>query len=89
VAEHLALWDHKLDSLVCLDATADAGVGLTLARYPADRFLRADSDARIDLGGGAALDLYATARPGVSISYGDDWIPLSGKPPPPQSGQLR
>jgi competence protein ComEC len=89
VAEHLALWDHKLDSLVCLDATADAGLGLTLARYPADRFLRADSDARIDLGGGAALDLYATARPGVSISYGDDWIPLSGKPPPPQSGQLR
>jgi competence protein ComEC len=89
VAEHLALWEHKLDSLVQLDSAADAGLGLTLARYPADRFLTADRDMRIDLGGGAALDIYASARAGVSISNGRRWIPISGKPPAPQFGQLR
>jgi hypothetical protein len=89
VAEHLALWDHKLDSLVRLDSAADASIGLTLAHYPADQLVDADRDARIDLGGGAALDLYATPSPGVSISYGQQWIPLSGKPPAPRSGQLR
>jgi competence protein ComEC len=76
VAEHLALWDHKLDSLVRLDSAADPGLGLTLSRYPADIVLDANRDARIDLGGGAVLDVYAAPAPGVSIGYGEQWIQL-------------
>jgi competence protein ComEC len=89
IAEQLAVWDHKLDGVIRLDAAADAGLALTLERYPADRSLDADHDARLDLGGGAVLDVYAWPTRGVSISYGQQWIRLSGTPPAPYPGQLR
>jgi len=38
--------------------------------------LDANRDARIDLGGGAVLDVYAAPAPGVSIGYGEQWIQL-------------
>jgi hypothetical protein len=100
VAAHLAPWEHQLGSVVCLDPAADAGLSLTLARYsPVQRLdTAADGDARVDLGGGAALDIYASdaasgagvtlGQPAASasISFGQVWLPLVGRPPPPISG---
>jgi hypothetical protein len=87
VAEHLALWEHKLDNAINLDAAADAGLGLTLAHYPADQRLNTEQDARIDLGGGAALDVYAYAPESraarVAVSFGNIWLPLFGQRPAP------
>jgi ComEC/Rec2-related protein len=74
VAEHLAVWEHSLDGVVRLDPAAEAGLSLTLARYPPAQRLDVDADARIDLGGGAALDVYAAspavtaAEPGVTAA---------------------
>ena len=39
VAGHLALWEHKLDAAVQLDASAGKALALTLSRYPADQQL--------------------------------------------------
>jgi competence protein ComEC len=88
VADHLALWEHKLDSVLGLDPAAETSLGLTLARYPADQRLSADRDERIDLGGGAVLDVYAHAPDSqaaarASISYGQVWLPLLGHPTSP------
>ena len=44
---------------------------------------------RDDAFGVFGFDIYAAPTPGVSISYGQEWIPLNGKPPAPDSGQLR
>jgi hypothetical protein len=93
VADQLAIWEHKLDCLVRLDPTVDASLGLTLARFPAESRLTADRDARLELGGSAVLDIYAAAdaeaQPAVSVTFGDDWLALSGQPPPPAPNQLR
>jgi hypothetical protein len=97
VADHLAVWEHKLDSVLWLDLAAERGLGLTLARYPADQRSSAEQDERIDLGGGAAMDVYAGARAGqtssrpagglanagVSVSFGRIWQPVLGRPPSP------
>ena len=88
VADHLAVWEHKLDSVVRLDSAAEAGLGLTLARYPADRRINAPAeDDRIDLGGGAALDVYANGADGqtgrqVTVSFGHVWLLILGRSPP-------
>ena len=91
VADHLAVWEHKLDSVLRLDPAADAGLGLTLARYPADRGIFAsDEDERVDLGGGAALDVYANganapdnqAGPQVTVSFGQVWLLVLGPTAP-------
>jgi ComEC/Rec2-related protein len=42
VADHLAVWEHKLDLVVALDDASQAGLAPTLARYPAAGRLRAD-----------------------------------------------
>jgi hypothetical protein len=90
VADHLAVWEHKLDGVVPLDAAAEAGLGLTLARYPADRRINAQTDdERIDLGGGAALDVYANganapngqAGPRATVSFGQLWLLVLAPPP--------
>ena len=84
VADHLAVWEHGLDSVLQLDPAAQAGLGLTLARYPAEQHLDPSVDERIDLGGGVALDIYAPdgqPMPGVSISFGRVYLPLTGGPP--------
>jgi competence protein ComEC len=86
VADHLDVWEHRLDAVLQLDSDAQAGLGLTLARYPAAQQLDAATDARLDLGGGAALDIYAAeaqSSPGVSVSFGRVWLPLAGRPPRP------
>jgi hypothetical protein len=92
VADHLAVWEHKLDNVLQLDAAAESGLGPTLARYPADQRLNAEQDERMDLGGGAVLDVYATApdnprAPRVALSFGTVWLPLFGHPPPPDETQ--
>ncbi|MGI9146964.1 MAG: ComEC/Rec2 family competence protein, partial [Chloroflexota bacterium] len=86
VADCLAVWEHKLHAVLQVDAESQAGLGLTLARYPAERQLDVSEDARVDLGGGAALDIYRPAgqeTPGIAISFGRVWLPLVGSPPAP------
>jgi competence protein ComEC len=56
VATHLAVWEHQLDVLL-LDASAERGVALTLSRYPAGRVSRLEPPARIEVGGGAVLEV--------------------------------
>jgi competence protein ComEC len=55
VADHLALWEHKLDRVVVLDPGAEKALGLTLARYPADELTRASSAAQVPAGPGQTL----------------------------------
>ena len=43
--DHLAVWEHKLDSAVALDAAGSDGLRRVLDRYPADRLL-APADAQ-------------------------------------------
>jgi competence protein ComEC len=79
VAARLAVWEHRLDSVLELDPAAQAGLGLTLARYPAEQHVDAAAGARVDLGGGAGLDVYPSEgqpAPDVSISFGRVWLPL-------------
>ena len=92
VADHLAVWEHKLSAALALDAASDAGLGPTLARYPADQRISAERDARVDLGGGAVLDVYVTASPStetsqVTVSFGQVWLRVLG-PAPPLSSEL-
>jgi hypothetical protein len=87
VADHLAVWEHKLSAALALDAASDAGLGPTLARYPADQRISAERDERVDLGGGAVLDVYATASHSaqtsqVTVSFGQVWLPVLGRSPP-------
>ena len=70
VASHLAVWEHKLDAAVQLDSSSERALALALARYPADERLAPgpDGTAQVDLGGGAALEVWW--RDGrVSVSY--------------------
>jgi hypothetical protein len=86
VADRLAVWEHRLDDVLELDPAARPGLGLTLARYAAQRQLDASTDAHVDLGVGAVLDVYPAdgqPAPGVSISFGRVWLRLVGRPPPP------
>ncbi|HEY0583601.1 MAG TPA: hypothetical protein VGE94_15565, partial [Chloroflexota bacterium] len=70
VADRLALWEHKLDVVVALDAAAEAGLAPALARYPADRQAHGAADRRIDFGGGAVLDIYAASDEEAALSPG-------------------
>jgi competence protein ComEC len=87
VADHLAVWEHKLNTALALDAASDAGLGPTLARYPADQRISADQDDRVDLGGGAVLDVYVTTSSStepsqVTVSFGQVWLRVLGRAPP-------
>ena len=83
VAGHLALWEHKLDAAVQLDASAGKALALTLSRYPADQQLvlsgndnerqislerTGEATGEVELGDGAVLEV---ARPDgrVSVRY--------------------
>jgi hypothetical protein len=69
VAAHLAVWEHKLDQVVVLDAAAERAIGLTLARYPADQLTRAGPPLSVDLGAGQSLTVAsASGRLEVSIA---------------------
>ena len=90
VADHLAVWEHKLDSALGRDPSAEAGLELTLTRYPADQRINVDQDERINLGGGAALDVYANVAeapdsqpaPRVTVSFGQVWLLVLGPTAP-------
>jgi len=80
VAGHLAIWEHKLDAAVQLDADSEKALALVLARYPADQRIvpterrrnvpAAGAERRVDLGGGVAL--YISEPDGrVSVSYAE------------------
>ncbi|MBV9897805.1 MAG: ComEC/Rec2 family competence protein [Chloroflexi bacterium] len=61
VAEHLAVWEHHLDSVVALDARAAAVLGPTLARYPSDRLVVASRiPLDVEVGGSQTVELGAT-----------------------------
>ena len=58
VADHLAVWEHRLDSVVVLDQSASKSLNVTLGRYPAGQLIEAGSgDAEIDAGGGVNLEV--------------------------------
>jgi len=44
-------------------------------------------DDRVDLGGGAVLDVYARApsEPAVALSFGHTWVRVFGHPPSPSA----
>jgi len=58
VADHLAVWEHKLDLVIVCDPGAERAVGLTLARYPADQLVRGTpASQRLNVGMGQALSV--------------------------------
>ncbi|MBV9579397.1 MAG: ComEC/Rec2 family competence protein [Chloroflexi bacterium] len=75
VADHLDVWEHKLDQVIVLDPGAQKALGLTLARYPADELTRAPPDSQVDLGAGQTLTIasdggrlaVAVATPGARV----------------------
>jgi competence protein ComEC len=85
ISEYLAVWEHGLHAAIDLDPEAAARLELTLERYPAQERLDGSHDGRVDLGGGAAVDLYARTPtlPGVAVSFGHTWVRVFGQPPPP------
>jgi competence protein ComEC len=87
VSDRLAVWEHGLHAAIDLDPDAAARLELTLERYPAQERLDGSHDGRVDLGGGAAVDLYARSPtlPGVAVSFGRTWVRILGQPPPPLS----
>jgi competence protein ComEC len=64
VADHLALWEHKLDQVIVLDPGAERAVSLTLARYPTDQLTRAGPSLQLDLGAGQRLSVSSTSADG-------------------------
>jgi len=93
IAERLPVWEHGMHAVLALDEESHTGVEAALERYPAAAHVSPDVDGRVDLGGGAVLDIYADAtadprgpRAGVSVSFGRVWLQLAGRPPlPPTS----
>jgi hypothetical protein len=81
VADNLAVWEHGLGVVVALDSAAETRLRLTLERYPAEQLVDAHSIERLDLGGGAVLDLYP--GPSAAVSFGQEWVRLIGDPPAP------
>ena len=88
----LAVWEHGLHAVLTLDEESHTAVEPALERYPAEQQLDGFVDGRLDLGGGAVLDVYPHAaddargpRAGVAVSYGQVWLRLAGRPPEPAS----
>jgi ComEC/Rec2-related protein len=69
VADHLAVFEHKLDRVIVLDPGAEKALGLTLARYPADQLTRAPAGTQLNLGAGQLLTVASTGgRLAVTIA---------------------
>jgi hypothetical protein len=95
LAERLRLWEHGLHAVVTLDEESHAAVESALERYPAEQHVDGFVEGRLDLGGGAVLDMYPHAaedargpRAGVAVSYGQVWLRLAGRPPAPASADV-
>jgi hypothetical protein len=92
LAERLPVWDHGLNAIVVLDAESHAAAEAVLERFPAERHVAMYQEERLDLGGGAVLDLYWDVPAGsrgpeasAAITYGQTWLRLVGRPPRPQA----
>ncbi len=83
VGEQLDVWERSLSAVVVVAPDDEPLLAETVRRYPAAVRLVGVEDARLDLGDGAVLDVFADAGPGVSVSYGAVWLPVAGRPPPP------
>jgi hypothetical protein len=85
VGSRLPAWQRSLDAIVVLPSAPapTADLAPITARYPTPRLVTVPTEGRIDLGGGAVLDLYATGSNAAAIRFGSVWIRLSGRPPPP------
>ncbi|HEY3059622.1 MAG TPA: ComEC/Rec2 family competence protein [Chloroflexota bacterium] len=85
VAERLVLWQHGLYAAVALDELAEQQLAQVLERYPAGERVTAGQDARVDLGAGAVLDVYARVplQPAAALSFGHAWVRVLGDPPAP------
>jgi ComEC/Rec2-related protein len=61
VAEHMAVWEHRLDVVVAFDGRANAALGPTLARYPPVQLVVAQNARPLALpvGGGHTLRISA------------------------------
>ncbi len=89
LADRLDVWEHALDTAVQVDAPAEKGLALVLARYPAGRLIGPGEETRLDLGGGTAL-VVSAADSRVWVSYGMDraWGPR-GSADKPVFGESR
>jgi competence protein ComEC len=74
----LAVWERSLDLAVVLDAADASRLDLLLQAYPANHVLDASADARLDLGSGAVLDVFAAPGAEVRASYGQVSLVLAG-----------
>jgi hypothetical protein len=85
LADALPVWEHGVDTLLVLDGAAQAREGALLQRYTATHQIEPPlADTRVDLGGGAALDVQANSsdQPAdVSVSFGAVWLSLLGSAP--------
>ncbi len=84
VGDRLNVWERSLYAVVVLAPDQEAGLAEVLRRYPAQRRLSGEGDARLELGG-AALDVFSSSagEPSVAVSFGEVWVPLVGLPPVP------
>jgi competence protein ComEC len=84
MGSRLPAWQRSLDAIVVLPSARAPTVSVAsiTTRYPTPRLVTVPTDGRIDLGGGAVLDLYATGSNAAAIRFGSVWIRLSGRPPP-------
>jgi hypothetical protein len=81
VADQLPVWQPGLDLVVATDPDAQTVAGSLGTYYPIGRTLLVMTDARIDIGGGAILDLYGpaeTRNATAALSYRNSatWLPL-------------
>jgi competence protein ComEC len=82
VGSRLPPWQHSLDAIVLTAPEPTASVSSLVARFPTRQLLTTPVDGRVNLGGGAVLDLYGGGANGASVRFGGVWIRLSGRPPP-------
>jgi competence protein ComEC len=64
VAEHMRVWEHRLDVIATLDEPASAALGPTLARYPAGQIIGSRDGKPIELRTGDGQLLYFAAVDG-------------------------
>jgi len=70
VADHLMVWEHSLDQVVSFDARATSALSTTLARYPTQDLVHAQSAVRLDMGGGQILEVSSAAGQLVATTSG-------------------
>jgi hypothetical protein len=90
VGERLNVWETSITAVLLLAESDEASLAETLRRYPPEIRLPATQDMRLELGGGAAVEVYVddTGTQGVSVSYGNTWVQLAGLPPEPEAERV-